>query len=99
MTHMAKTKRKTSKKVQQKESDSAYFLKLVMYLIIGSQWLWFIDPRTGLGASFPIPIGFIAGIAFATHDHFEIDRKIEYGILLVAMFIGFWTRIGIFISV
>jgi hypothetical protein len=36
---------------------------------------------------------------FAVHDHFQIDRKIEYTVLLVAMFVGFWTQIGVYITI
>lgn len=92
-----KTKKKTTRKrvVQTGESDSAYMLKLVMYLIIGSLWL---KINTGNNSELPIPIGFVVGLFFAMHDHFQIDRKIEYALLLVAMFIGFWLPIGIFIS-
>ena len=77
------------------ETDGAYLLKLVMYMIVGS--LWIKINRAGPG-QLPIPIGFIVGVLFATHDHFKIDRKIEYALLLVAMFIGFWLPIGIFVS-
>jgi hypothetical protein len=72
------------------EPDSVYFLKLVLYLIIGVQWF-----RISKGSiTVPLPIGFIIGLLFARTDHFQIDRKIEYAILLVAMLIGFWLPIG-----
>lgn len=91
---MAKRK-PTTKRKKQTESDSAYILKLVMYLIIGSLW---IKITTSDDSQIPIPVGFIVGALFAMHDHFQIDRKIEYALLLVAMFIGFWLPIGIFVS-
>lgn len=79
-----------------KSYEEAYFLKLVLFLVLGSLWL-----KVGDGQSwqFPIPVGFILGMALAMHDHFQIDRKIEYAILLVAMFIGFWAPIGIYITI
>ena len=70
-------------------------LKLVMFLIVGSQWLRFTDDSAL--TVLPVPVGFLIGLAFAAHDHFQIDRKIEYAVLLVAMFIGFWTHTGLFI--
>lgn len=93
---MAKTtKRKSvSKKVKPLETDGAYILKLVMYLIIGSLW---IKITTTNNAQLPIPIGLIVGGIFAAHDHFQIDRKIEYALLLLATFVGFWLPIGIYI--
>ncbi len=87
--------RKSKNKSIAKESDSAYLLKLVMYLIIGSLWVKFTH---GDDSQVPIPAGFIIGLLFAMHDHFKIDRKIEYALLLVAMFVGFWLPIGIYIS-
>jgi len=87
-------KKKPTKKVSKSEQelDSTYILKLVLYLIIGSQWLRITK---GDATQLPIPVGFIIGLLFAAHDHFQIDRKIEYALLLVAMFIGFWLPLGI----
>jgi len=71
---------------QSAETDSAFFLKLVMYFIFGSFWIhisttdWIV----------PLPVGFAVGMLFATHDHFKIDRKIEYAVLVVAMFITYF---------
>lgn len=94
---MAKTKKKTVRaKSGTSELDSVYLLKLVMYLIVGAQWLRFEHP-SGTG-QIPIPIGLIVGLLFAAHDHFKIDRKIEFAILLVAMFVGFWSQVGIYIT-
>ncbi len=78
------------KKSVNQELDSVYVLKLVMYLILGSQWV-----RITKGDfQVPLPYGFMVGLLFARHDHFQIDRKIEYALLLIAMFIGFWLPIG-----
>lgn len=88
---MAKTKKtvKASKQV-----DSAYFLKLVMYLIIGSFWIR-IDHN---GSVIPLPVGLVIGLVFASHEHFRVDRKIEYAILLMAMFVGLWLPLGLTIA-
>ena len=79
-----------------KTSDSAYILKLVLYLIIGSQWVFVVDQD--LNRQIPLPVGFVVGLFFASHDHFKIDRKIEYAILLVAMLVGFWSNSGWYVS-
>lgn len=79
-----------------KTYEEAYFLKLVLFLVLGSLWLKVSDGQTW---QIPIPVGFILGMALAMHDHFRIDRKIEYALLLAAMFIGFWAPIGIYITV
>lgn len=88
---MAKTK-KTVK--PSKQVDSAYFLKLVMYLIIGSFWVR-IDHN---GSVIPLPVGLVIGLVFASHEHFRVDRKIEYAILLMAMFVGLWLPLGLTIA-
>lgn len=93
---MAKRKQRARAVSQPRELDSVYILKLVLYMIIGSQWLYILYPDKG--QQFPIPIGLVIGFLFARHDHFQIDRKIEYAILLIAMFIGFWLPMGINIS-
>lgn len=92
-----KNKKHSSKLVKGgPELDSVYLLKLVLYLIVGAQWIRFVN-ASGT-TQIPIPIGLIAGFLFAAHDHFKIDRKIEYAVLLVAMFVGFWSQVGIYIT-
>lgn len=90
-----KNKKSSKNKSTGIETDGAFFLKLVMYVIIGSMW---VKISTADGMQIPIPAGFIIGASFAMHDHFQIDRKIEYAILVLAMFIGFWLPIGIFVG-
>ncbi len=92
-----KTKKKTSHKKQAEpiEADSTFVLKLVLFLILGSLWIK-ITPADG--GQFPIPVGLVIGAMFAMHDHFQIDRKIEYALLLVAAFIGLWLPVGVFVN-
>jgi hypothetical protein len=78
-------------KQSDQELDSVYILKLVLYLIIGCQWIRIITESRQI----PIPVGLIIGLLFASHEHFRIDRKVEYALLLVATFVGFWLPIGI----
>ena len=84
-----------NKKTKKQEPDSLFILKIVLYLIIGSQWL---KIETKAGAEIPIPYGALIGLLFAAHDHFKIDRKIEFATLLVAMFVGFWVPIGLVLT-
>ncbi len=84
-----------AKKKQKVEQDSTYFLKLVLYLILGSMW---IKVTKGETMQIPVPVGLIIGLVFTTHEHFKIDRKIEYAVLLVAMLVGFWAPIGLYIN-
>ena len=89
---MTKTK---TRKAKANETDGAFLLKLVMYLIVSSFW---IRIQTADGGEMPIPAGAIIALLFATHDHFQIDRKIEFALILVGMFIAFWLPIGLYIS-
>lgn len=93
---MAKTKQKTRKRTAS-ELDGIYLLKLVLYLIVGSQWLHIVNHEGAL--RLPVPLGLIIGVAFASRERFQIDRKIEYAVLLIAMFVGFWAQIGFYMSV
>jgi hypothetical protein len=102
MVKKAKTKKRLSKVTaraipQSQPMDSIFLLKIVMYLILGSQWVRFVDAN-GTG-QIPIPVGLLVGLLFAVQDHFQIDRKIEFTVLLVAMFVGFWSQIGIVITI
>ncbi len=95
---MAKTKQqKTFKgnKVSDDTFDGVYLLKLVLYLLLGSVWL---KITKGENISIPLPIGLLVGLLLTTHEHFQIDRKIEYAIMLVAMLFGFFAPYGLFIN-
>lgn len=94
---MSKNKRKKHIKKQPQELDGVYILKIVMYLVVGAQWIRFVDPA--LTKQIPIPLGLIIGGIFASHDHFQIDRKIEFAVLVIASFIGFWSQTGLLIGV
>lgn len=91
----ATRKRTTKKKQGPVEQDSVFFLKLTVFLILGSQWVYISSYPDW---EIPIPIGLIIGLVFATHEHFQIDKKIEYAILLVTSFIAYWLPIGLLIS-
>lgn len=84
---MAKTKTKKSSK----NSEGIYILKLVLYLILGSQWL-----RITKGSvTVPLPLGVILGLLLARTDRLSFDRKMAYAILLLSMFVGYWLPIGL----
>ena len=88
---MAKTKKQTSG-----EPDSLYFLKLVLYVVLGSFWLKFAVPLPiGDFLIHGFPLGLIVGLIFASHDHFQIDRKIEYAVLIIVTIVTFFMPAGI----
>ena len=82
------------KKKQQTEPDSVYFLKLVIYFILGVQWVRLVGIGDNPDTEYAIPVGLILGILIARHDHFAIDRKIEYAVLLIAAVLSFAAPIG-----
>jgi len=95
MAKTTKTAKKPKKASAAAEMDSVFFLKLVLYLVLGSVWIKVIHGDT---ISLPLPVGLIAGLFFTAHEHFQIDRKIEYAILLVAMFVGYVAPFGLYLS-
>lgn len=74
-----------------RRSDSVYILKLVVFLILGSLWIRLVTDSFTV----PLPLGFVAGLLIARTDRFQLDRKIEYAFLVMAMFVGFWLPIGL----
>ncbi len=73
------------------ESSTAYVLKLALYLFLGLVWVKWGDQAI-------FPVGFLLGLLFARHERFQMDRKIEYALLLVAALIGLFGP-GIFLIV
>ena len=90
------TKRhKSAKRTAAPAFDGVYLFKMVLYLILGSMW---IKISHGANVTVPIPIGLIIGLIFTTHEHFQIDRKIEYAVMLVAMLFGYFAPYGLFLN-
>ncbi len=85
--HMSKTARKTSPK----ETDNVYFLKILIYFALGTIWVKY-------NGYVVLPVGLLFGLFIAQKDHFAIDRKIEYAIMLISAIIGLigW---GLYISI
>ena len=75
---------------QPTESESVYFLKILLYFILGTIWIQWRG-----GAIFPL--GLALGLVFAHHDHFKLDRKLEYVILLLATFLALHGQ-GLFVN-
>jgi hypothetical protein len=75
-----KASAKTKKSPKTVEYDGVFVLKLTLYVILGS--LWVKITKTGTNLDIPLPIGLAIGIFFTSHEHFKIDRKIEYAVLV-----------------
>jgi hypothetical protein len=71
-------------------------LKLVIYVILGSLWLKL--GKNGSDFQLPLPVGLAIGLMFTGHEHFRIDRKIEYAVLVIAALLGLMAPFGLFVS-
>lgn len=81
------------------ESDSTYFLKLVVFVLLGTFWLKFAQPIVWLGIPLGgIPIGMLIGVLMVRRfERYQNDRKIWYAILLVVTIISHFVPAGVVI--
>lgn len=80
------------------EKDSTYILKLVLFVIFGTLWLKLSTPiMLGPLLVSGIPIGLFIGLIFASHEHFQVDRKLEYAVLVLMTIISYFLPAGIVI--
>jgi hypothetical protein len=86
---------KTNKSRQSNGLDGVFVLKLLLYLLLGSLWL---KLSNGTSVSVGVPVGLIIGLIFTSHEHFQIDRKIEYAVLLAAMLFGYFAPYGLYVN-
>ncbi|HET8689877.1 MAG TPA: hypothetical protein VFL81_00335 [Candidatus Saccharimonadales bacterium] len=90
------TKNKKSTSAKSTEADGTFLLKIVLYVILGSFWLKFMHPMTiGSFDLKGLPVGLVLGLIFASQDHFQVDRKLEYVILIVMTVLTFFVPAGI----
>lgn len=83
---------------QTDEADSVYFLKIVLFIVLGSLWIKFAIPlEIGQFTLSAFPLGLFLGLLFASHDHFQVDRKIEYAVLIVVAVITYFLPAGIIV--
>lgn len=86
---------KKSKKNEQ-EPDSTFLLKIVLYVILASVWIKFQTPiDIGFTELYGVPVGLMIGLLVARHDRFQIDRKIEYVLLIVMTILTYFIPAGI----
>lgn len=78
------------RKTAAKETDSVYFLKVLMYFVLGTIWVKFHGYLV-------LPVGLVLGVLFANKDHFAIDRKVEYVVLIIAALLGL-LGIGVYLA-
>lgn len=100
-TKKTQTTKKSTKRFHERvfESDSTYFLKLVVVVLLGTMWLKFAEPfMIGWLQFTAIPIGIIIGfLVVRAFEHHQSDRKIWYAVLLVVGVISYFVPAGIVI--
>lgn len=80
------------------ESDGVYFLKIVLYVVLGSFWLKFGQPLEFAGFAInALPVGLLIGLILINFDRFQVDRKIEYALLVVVTIMSYFLPAGILI--
>lgn len=81
------------------ESDGTYFLKLVVFVLLGTFWLKFGQSIVWLGLPINgIPVGVLIGLLLVgSFEKYQADRKIWYAILLVVGIISYFVPAGIVI--
>ncbi len=81
------------------ESDSMYFFKLVIVLLLGTLWIKFSVPVTWLGIPFAaLPLGIAVGVVLVKlFEKYQTNRKIWYAVLLVVGVISYFVPAGIVI--
>lgn len=79
------------------ESDSTYFLKLVVVVILGTLWLKFAQPVSWQGVPFGgLPLGAIIGLlGIKLLEKNQFDRKIWYAVLIIVTIICYFVPAGI----
>lgn len=91
---MATKKPKVNKVTEKTEQDGVYILKIVLFFIVGCLWV-----HVGKGDGISLPIGLLIGLLLASHEHFQIDRKVEYVVLLFATILSFIAPIGFVLTI
>ena len=81
------------------ESDSTYFLKLVLYIILGTLWLKFHAPVVVLGIPMGgFPVGMLFGLLLVSRlEKLQYKRKIWYAILVIVTIVSYFLPAGVLI--
>ena len=103
-TKKPRTKRSVSKatsaiRTQIVESDSTYFLKLVIVVLLGTLWIKLQTPVSWQGVPFGgFPLGAVLGmIGIHLWEKDQTDRKIWYAVLIIVTIICYFMPAGILI--
>jgi len=81
------------------ETDSRFFLKLVVCVLLGTFWVKFAAPTSWIGIPlYAVPVGMLVGILLVNRfEKHQSDRKIWYATLLVVTVITCISPAGVVI--
>lgn len=81
------------------ETDSTYFLKLVIFLLLGTLWLKFATPIEVFGLPVnALPLGVVLGLLLVhVVEKYQFNRKIWYAVLLLVGVVSYFVPAGIII--
>lgn len=82
-----------------RETDSTYFLKLVVVIIFGSFWLRLHQPFVyGDLVVTALPVGCIVGLFLVSrYERIQNDRKIWYALLIITTMLSYLLPTGVVI--
>jgi hypothetical protein len=83
-------KKTASSRGSSRETDSVYFLKILIYFVLGTIWI-------KINGLVLVPVGLILGVIISQKDHFAIDRKVEYAVLIMSAILGL-TGWGLYLA-
>lgn len=94
-----KARKSIKKTLVDSETDGEYFLKLVLFVLLGTFWLKFSQPLVWGGLTIAaVPVGLFLGLIFVSYfEKFQTDRKIWYAVLIVVGIISYFEPAGILI--
>lgn len=78
-----------------RQTDIQYFIKILLFFILGTFWVRLINIGIGPFEHLSLPVGLCIGLFLVSYERLQIDRKIEYVILIAATFISFYLPVGI----
>lgn len=81
------------------ENDSAFFLKLVVCVVLGASWLRLKEPlELGAFSVQGVPIGLIIALLLVLKlERYQFNRKIWYTVLILIAILSSFTPVGIMI--
>ena len=81
------------------ENDSAFFVKLVIFVVLSALWLRLKEPlEFGVLSVQAVPIGLLIGLLLVLRlEKYQFNRKIWYVTLILMAILSSFTPVGVMI--